>query len=66
MLSLLLYLMVLSDDPLTTSLSLYCKQAIPLLCPFKVRTNSQEDVLHTYEKIIIPLIGSIEISISCK
>lgn len=39
--------MVLSDDPLTTSRSLYCKQAIPRLCPFRVRTNSQVLVLHT-------------------
>lgn len=41
------YLMVLSELPLTTSLSLYCRQAIPRLCPFSVRTNSQEEVFHT-------------------
>lgn len=39
--------MVLSDDPDTTNLSLYCKQAIPLLWPFNVRTNSQEAVFQT-------------------
>jgi hypothetical protein len=32
---------VLSDEPLTTILSRYCKQAIPRLCPSNVRTNSQ-------------------------
>ena len=41
------HLIVLSDEPLTTSLSLYCKQAIPRLCPFKVLTNSQVLVFHT-------------------
>lgn len=39
--------MVLSDDPLTTSRSLYCRQAMPRLCPFSVRTNSQVLVLQT-------------------
>ena len=42
--------MVLSDDPLTTSRSLYCKQAIPRLCPFRVLTNSQVLVFHTWER----------------
>ncbi len=32
---------VLSDEPLTTILSRYCKQAMPRLCPSNVRTNSQ-------------------------
>lgn len=41
------YRMVLSELPLTTSLSLYCKHAIPRLWPFNVRTNSHVDVLHT-------------------
>lgn len=41
------YLMVLSDDPLTTSRSLYWRQAIPLLCPLRVRTNSHVLVLQT-------------------
>lgn len=40
-------LIVLSLLPLTTSWSLYCKQAIPRLWPLKVRTNSQDDVFHT-------------------
>ena len=40
-------LMVLSELPLTTSLSWYCRQAMPLLCPFRVRTNSQELVDQT-------------------
>ena len=44
------HLIVLSDEPLTTSLSLYCKQAIPRLCPFKVRTNSQVLVFHTWNR----------------
>ena len=34
-------LMVLSDDPLATSWSLCWRQAMPLLCPFRVQTNSQ-------------------------
>lgn len=42
------HLMVLSEEPLTTSRSRYCKHAIPRLCPFKVLTNSQVDVLHTW------------------
>lgn len=37
----------LSELPLTTNRSLYCKQAIPLLWPFRVRTNSQLEVLQT-------------------
>ena len=41
------YLIVLSELPLTTSLSLYCKQAMPRLWPFSVLTNSQDDVFHT-------------------
>jgi hypothetical protein len=41
------HLMVLSEEPLTTSLSLYCKQAMPRLCPFRVLTNSQVLVFHT-------------------
>jgi hypothetical protein len=38
---LLLTRMVLSEEPLTTILSRYCKQAIPRLWPSNVRTNSQ-------------------------
>ena len=34
-------LMVLFDDPLATSWSLCWRQAMPLLCPFRVQTNSQ-------------------------
>lgn len=45
--------MVLSEEPLTTSLSLYCRQAIPRLCPFSVRTNSQVLVLHTWTQTTI-------------
>lgn len=41
---------MLSDEPLTTNLSLYCRQAIPRLWPFNVRTNSQVLVLHTCRK----------------
>ena len=44
------HLMVLSDDPLTTSRSLYCRQAMPRLCPFRVRTNSQVLVLQTCKR----------------
>lgn len=40
--------MVLSLEPDTTSLSWYCKQAIPRLWPMRVRTNSQLSVLHTF------------------
>ena len=42
-------LMVLSELPLTTSLSWYCRQAMPLLWPFNVLTNSQELVDHTWK-----------------
>ncbi len=48
---------MLSELPLTTSLSLYCKQAMPLLWPFRVRTNSHVDVLHTCQR---PTAGNIE------
>lgn len=41
------YRMVLSELPLTTSRSRYCKHAIPRLCPLSVRTNSQSDVFQT-------------------
>lgn len=37
----------LSELPLTTKRSLYCKHAIPRLCPFSVLTNSQDVVFHT-------------------
>ncbi len=39
--------MVLSEDPLTTWLPMYCRQAMPRLCPWRVRTNSLVDVRHT-------------------
>ena len=39
---------VLSEEPLTTWLPRYCKHAIPLLWPWRVRTNSLVDVRHTY------------------
>ena len=42
--------MVLSDEPLTTSRSRYCRHAIPRLWPLSVRTNSQVLVLHTYNR----------------
>lgn len=42
--------MVLSEEPLTTSLSLYCRHAMPRLWPFKVRTNSQVLVFHTCDR----------------
>lgn len=42
------HLIVLSELPLTTNLSLYWRQAMPRLCPFKVRTNSHVDVFHTF------------------
>lgn len=41
------HLMVLSEDPLTTWLPLYCKHAIPRRWPCRVLTNSLVDVLHT-------------------
>ena len=41
--------MVLSEDPLTTSRSLYWRHAMPRLCPFRVRTNSHVLVLQTCE-----------------
>lgn len=41
------YLIELSEEPDTTNLSLYCKQAIPRLCPFNVRTNSHVAVDQT-------------------
>ena len=44
------HLIVLSEEPLTTNRSRYCKHAIPRLCPFKVLTNSQVDVLHTWSE----------------
>lgn len=42
------HLMVLSEEPLTTRRSRYCRQAMPRLCPFSVRTNSHVLVLHTW------------------
>lgn len=39
--------MELSELPLTTKRSLYWRQAMPRLWPFKVRTNSQLEVDHT-------------------
>lgn len=41
------YLIELSEEPETTNLSLYCKQAMPRLCPLSVRTNSQVAVDQT-------------------
>lgn len=41
------YRIELSELPLTTKRSRYCKQAIPRLWPFNVRTNSQLDAFHT-------------------
>lgn len=41
------YLMELSELPLTTKRSRYCKHAIPRLWPFSVRTNSQLEVDQT-------------------
>lgn len=46
--SLVTYRIVLSEEPLTTRRSLYCRQAMPRLWPFSVRTNSHVLVLHTY------------------
>ena len=40
-------LMVLSEDPLTTRSFWYWRQAMPRLWPFRVRTNSHEDVFQT-------------------
>lgn len=42
-----IYRMVLSELPLTTNRSRYCRQAIPRLWPLSVRTNSAVVVLHT-------------------
>lgn len=36
-----------SLEPETISRSLYCKQAIPRLCPLRVRKNSQAPALQT-------------------
>ena len=44
-------LIVLSELPLTTKRSRYCKQAMPRLWPFSVRTNSQVDVFHTCDSV---------------
>ena len=44
---------VSSDEPLTTILSRYCRQAIPRLCPSNVRTNSQ--VVVSYKYLIIKI-----------
>jgi len=52
---------VLSLLPLTTKRSLYCKHAIPRLCPFNVRTNSQLDVFHTLI-VLSPLAETIYFS----
>lgn len=41
------YRIELSELPLTTKRSRYCKHAIPRLWPFSVRTNSHVDVFHT-------------------
>lgn len=37
----------LSELPLTTKRSRYCRQAMPRLCPFSVRMNSHDEVLQT-------------------
>lgn len=42
------HLIVLSEDPLTTYCPLYCRQAIPRRWPWRVRTNSLVEVLHTW------------------
>uniref|UniRef100_A0A182JIZ7 Uncharacterized protein n=1 Tax=Anopheles atroparvus TaxID=41427 RepID=A0A182JIZ7_ANOAO len=41
------YLIELSELPLTTSRSRYCRQAMPRLWPFSVRRNSQVVEFHT-------------------
>ena len=41
------YLIELSEEPETTNLPLYCKQAMPRLCPLNVRINSQIVVVQT-------------------
>lgn len=40
--------MELSEEPETTMRSRYCRQAMPRLCPFRVRTNSQLVVFQTW------------------
>jgi len=42
-----LYRIVLSELPETMRRSRYCRQAIPRLCPFRVRINSLVTVLQT-------------------
>lgn len=42
------HLIVLSEPPLTISLSLYCKHAMPLLCPLNVLKKSQVEVDQTF------------------
>jgi len=53
--------MVLSLLPLTTKRSLYCKHAMPRLCPFNVRTNSQLEVFQTLI-VLSPLAETIYFS----
>jgi hypothetical protein len=42
-----IYRIVLSLEPDTTKRSLYCKHAIPRVCPLSVRTNSQVSAFQT-------------------
>merc|ERR1712055_208594 len=53
--------MVLSELPDTTNLSWYWRQAMPLLWPFKVRTNSHELVDQTL-MVLSPLAETIYLS----
>ena len=39
------YLILVSEEPEATNLPMYCKQAMPLLCPLNVRTNSHVAVV---------------------
>lgn len=48
LLGVLTHLIVLSLDPETTNLPRYCKQAIPLRCPERVRTNSRLSADQTF------------------
>ena len=57
------YLMVLSEDPLTTWCPLYCKQAMPLRWPWRVLTNSLVDVLQTYGWVMSTSIVSSEYTV---
>lgn len=56
-----IYLIVLSEEPLTTRRSLYWRHAMPLLCPLRVLTNSHDAVFQTLI-VLSPLADTIYFS----